>query len=102
MTREDLRTYGAEIRRFYHGIVDALLNPALPQLQNTDGDPLELTSMTYTLTMPVGEAFERPLATIRGEARVDGHPDCFATHSPDCADNRIASCSDRRLTGAIT
>jgi len=26
MTREDLRTYGAEIRRFYHGIVDALLN----------------------------------------------------------------------------
>ena len=73
MPREDLRTHGAEIRRFYHGIVDALLHPAPPQLSNTDGDPIEMTTMTYALTMPVAEALERlrPLATIRGEAHVD-------------------------------
>lgn len=73
MPREDLRTYDVEIRRFYHDIVDALLHPALPQLTNTDGDPIELTTMTYALAMPVGEALERlrPLATIRGEAHVE-------------------------------
>ena len=41
-----------EIRRLYHQIVDAILNPKLPTLQNTDGDPIEMTTMTYELAVP--------------------------------------------------
>lgn len=42
-------------------------------MQNTDGDPLELTTMTYELGVTAVEAVERlkPLATLRGEEHVD-------------------------------
>jgi hypothetical protein len=41
-------------------------------LQNTDGDLLELTTVTYELGVTAAEAVERlsPLATLRGEAHV--------------------------------
>ena len=69
LTCEELLDYDLEIRQAYHGIVDALLHPALPVLQNTDGDPLELTTLTYQLGVTVTEAVERltPLATLRGD-----------------------------------
>lgn len=69
LTREELLDYDLEIRQAYHEIVDALLHPALPVLQNTDGDPLELTTLTYQLGVTVTEAVERltPLATLRGD-----------------------------------
>lgn len=72
MTREDLFEYDIEIRRLYHQIVDALLHPRLPKLQNTDGDLIEMTTMTYELRIGTGEAFERlrPLATIGDEAHI--------------------------------
>jgi hypothetical protein len=74
MTRADLFEYDFEIRAVYHQIVDALLNPRLPSLQNTDGDPIELTTMTYELSVAPAEAFERlrPLAMLGDEAHVDG------------------------------
>jgi len=49
LTRADLKDYDLEIRQTYHDIVQSLLHPELPVLQNTDGDPLELTTLTYEL-----------------------------------------------------
>jgi hypothetical protein len=72
LTREELADYDLEIRETYHEIVDALLHPRLPVLQNTDGDPFELTTLTYELGVTVAEAVERltPLATLRGDVHL--------------------------------
>jgi SEC-C motif len=74
MTRQDLFEYDIEIRDLYHQIVDALEHPKLPQLRNTDGDPIEMTTMTYELAVSTGEAVDRlrPLATIGDEVHIDG------------------------------
>jgi hypothetical protein len=73
LTLADLSKRDIEIRRLYHQIVDAIVNPKLPTLQNTDGDPIELTTMTYDLGITPAASFDllRPLATLRGEAHVD-------------------------------
>ena len=72
LTREELAGYDLEIRELYHAIADAIEHPRLPVLQNTDGDPLELTTLTYALGVPAALAVERltPLATLRGDAHV--------------------------------
>jgi hypothetical protein len=76
-TRQDLEDDGIEIRDLYFQIRDALLNPTPPRLVNTDGDPVELTTLRFSLTVPVGEAYEHllPLATISGDPHVSdvGH-----------------------------
>ncbi len=73
MSRADLSNNEIEIRQFYHQIAEAIANPRPPVLLNTDGDPIELTTMTYELGVRASEAFERllPLATLRGEVHVD-------------------------------
>ncbi len=72
LTREELRDDNLEIRQTYHHIVDALLHPTRPVMQNTDGDPIELATLTYELDVPVAEAVERlaPLATLRGDVHL--------------------------------
>ena len=72
LTVDDLIDYDLEIRGFYHQVIDAILHPAPPSLQNTDGDPVELTTITYELGVSAAEAFERlrPLATLRGDAHI--------------------------------
>ena len=72
LTRDELIDYDLEIRQTYHEIVDWLLHPPLPVMQNTDGDPIELTTLTYELGVPVAEAVERltPLATLRGDVHI--------------------------------
>lgn len=72
LTRDELIDYNLEIRQTYHEIVDRLLHPTLPVMQNTDGDPIELTTLTYELEVPVAEAVERltPLATLRGDRHI--------------------------------
>lgn len=72
LTRDDLFDNALEIREAYHQIVEALLHPRPPVMQNTDGDPLELTTLTYRIGVPAAEAAERlaPLATLRGELHV--------------------------------
>ena len=50
---------------------DIFLNLMLPSLQNTDGDLIEPTTMTYAILVSrAAEAFERlrPLATLDGES----------------------------------
>lgn len=72
LTREELQDYDTEIRQAYHEMADALLHPKRPVMQNTDGDPLELTTLTYTLEVPAAVAVERltPLAMLRDEAHI--------------------------------
>jgi SEC-C motif-containing protein len=74
MTRGNLFEYDIEIRELYHHIVDALVNPRLPELRNTDGDPIEMTTMTYELAVTTAEAAEhlRPLATLGDDVHIDG------------------------------
>lgn len=74
LTREELRDYNFELRQAYHEIVDALAHPKIPVMQNTDGDPLELTTLTYVLGVPAAVAVERltPLAMLRDEAHISG------------------------------
>ena len=81
LTRNELIDYDMEIRQTYHEIVDRLLHPTLPVMQNTDGDLLELTTLTYKLGVPVAGAVERltPLATLRG----DDARELFASMVPD-------------------
>ena len=73
LTLNDLLEYDMEIRQFYHRVVDAIQHPAPPSLQNTDGDPIELTTVTYELGVTAADAFERlrPLATLRDELHAD-------------------------------
>jgi hypothetical protein len=72
LTRDELIDYNLEIRETYLEIVESLLHPTLPAMQNTDGDPIELTTLTYELGVPVAEAVERltPLATLRGDVHI--------------------------------
>jgi len=72
LTREELQDYNFELRQVYHHIVDALMHPKIPVMQNTDGDPLELTTLTYTLGVAPAVAVERltPLAVLRDEAHI--------------------------------
>ena len=52
LTRHEMFDYNLEIRQTYHEIVDRLLHPTLPVMQNTDGDPIELTTLTDQLEVP--------------------------------------------------
>lgn len=72
LTREELQGYNFELRQAYHKIVDALPHPKMPVMQNTDGDALELTTLTYVLGIPAAVAVERltPLARLRDEAHI--------------------------------
>jgi hypothetical protein len=57
--RADLLDFDIELREIYHDIVDSLLNPRLPQLANTDGDPLEPAILEYALDCSLRSAYER-------------------------------------------
>ncbi len=57
LTPELLKDYDFEMLDIYHDITDRLLNPAMPQLQNTDGDPLVFNKLIYGLECSPREAF---------------------------------------------
>ncbi len=68
------------LRQLYFGLRRRLLNPVMPVLQNTDGDPLEFVKLTYDLKCAPQEAFEKLRAlnlesdeAIMPEARHDEH-----------------------------
>jgi hypothetical protein len=109
LTREELADYDLEIREVYHAIADAIQHPRLPLLQNTDGDPLELTTLTYELGVPAAEAIERltPLATLRDETHVsdEGYDPtgtlCSATLTWIKASNRKMKDWDNTTLGVL-
>ncbi len=57
-TPEALKEYVYEMLDIYHDITDRLLNPAMPQLQNTDGDSLVFNKLIYDLKCPPREALD--------------------------------------------
>jgi len=52
LTPEVLKEWDGEIRDLYLDIADRLLNPQLPALQNTDGDPLLLHTLHFDIDSP--------------------------------------------------
>ena len=69
MTLADISKRDIEVRQLYHRIVDAIVNPRLPTLQNTDGDPIEMTTMTYDLDVTPAKAFDRLRSSQRSAER---------------------------------
>ena len=65
-TRRVLMDPDVEMRDLYLELATEIQQPSMPQLQNTDGDPLEPTTLIYGLTSTVAHVLERlkPLATI--------------------------------------
>lgn len=64
LTREQLLELDLEIREQYFHIEDAVYNPPPPEIRNTDGEPLVLTVLHFTLRCSPQSAFDRlkPLA----------------------------------------
>ena len=52
-----------DLREIYCDIREQLFNPELPELQNTDGEPLQLTKLHYRLKCTPGEGLDA-LATL--------------------------------------
>jgi hypothetical protein len=55
--RDRLRERDTDVRGLYLEITDRLLNPSLPTLQNTDGEPIEMHTLTYDVPS-AREAFD--------------------------------------------
>jgi hypothetical protein len=47
-----VRDYDLELREIYLAAADRLLNPRLPELRNTDGEPLEMHTLIFDLDAP--------------------------------------------------
>jgi len=62
--------YDLELRTMYYDIREALSNPALPQLHNTDGDLMQFTKLYYTLTCSPRQALDA-LVTLSLEEDAD-------------------------------
>ncbi len=77
ITTDTLYEHAVELRDLYLAIFDALTAP--PQLQNTDGDPLEFRTLHYEIDSPE-QVFEKLKALcvvetekeLRAEAQLDG------------------------------
>lgn len=67
---ETLREFDFELRALFLDLADAQLNPPLPELQNTDGDPLEMHTLIYDLDAP-DEAVARLADLAAGVAEPD-------------------------------
>jgi SEC-C motif len=59
LTRDRLLDMEVELRELYFYIDDQVRNPPLPELRNTDGDRLVLTTLTYRLQCGPSAAFDR-------------------------------------------
>ena len=64
LTERQLHERAFELRQLYLQIEDALYNPRLPKVRNTDGEPIVLTRLRFTLRCTPASAFDRlkPLA----------------------------------------
>ena len=60
---EMLHDYDIELREIYYDIRVQLHHPSLPELRNTDDDPLQMTKLYYTLKCTPREALDA-LATL--------------------------------------
>lgn len=58
LSKEVLKEYFYDMLGIYHDITDRLLNPPMPQLQNTDGESLVFNKLIYTLDCTPHEALD--------------------------------------------
>ncbi len=65
-----LLDFDLELREVYFDIREELANPQMPELANTDGDPLQPTKLIYKLDCTVEQAFEA-LASLSLETEQD-------------------------------
>jgi hypothetical protein len=59
LTQDSLLDMDIELRELYFYIDDQVRNPPLPELRNTDGDRLVLTTLAYCLQCSPSAAFDR-------------------------------------------
>jgi hypothetical protein len=57
VTRDFLKQYDLEMLGVYHALIEPLLNPPIPKITNTDGDPLLFHRLVYDIDSPA-TAFE--------------------------------------------
>lgn len=77
--RVHLKASWFEMLALYRQLVDLMLNPPPPQLQNTDGDPLAPTTLVFELRCSVREALDR--LKVLSLDRADDHLLADATWS---------------------
>lgn len=77
ITSETLREYRYEILDIYHDTIDHLLNPPMPRLQNTDGDPMLFNKLIYELDCTPRSAFDalKALDLMEDEKDLLAHAD---------------------------
>ena len=63
LDRAALKSRALDVVLVYRQLVEQVLNPAPPELRNTDGDRFEATTLEFELRCGVREAFDR-LATL--------------------------------------
>jgi hypothetical protein len=86
---EHLFTWERQIRELYFSYADQVRNPKPPVLQNTDGDPLVLTTLEYELRCSVQAAFER-LHSLCLDSVEDVLEDATRTPEGDLRSVRVA------------
>ncbi|HUE81592.1 MAG TPA: SEC-C metal-binding domain-containing protein [Pyrinomonadaceae bacterium] len=59
ISNHDLQEFEPVLRQLYFTLRRRLMNPQLPILQNTDGDPLAFVKLTYQLTCSPRTAFDK-------------------------------------------
>jgi len=76
---DTLHDYNIELRQLYFDLREECLYPSAPEVQNTDGDPLQMTKIHYALKCPVNDALAAllplTLETDPNEFRDEGEYD---------------------------
>ena len=70
ITAKKLREYDIELRELYLSMTKHFLQPSLPTLQNTDGEPLVLQRLIYEIDSP-DRAFNALKHLARGESEIE-------------------------------
>lgn len=70
ITAKKLREYDIELRELYLSLTQHFLQPSLPTLQNTDGEPLVLQRLIYEIDSP-DRAFNALKHLARGESEIE-------------------------------
>jgi hypothetical protein len=113
LSRDRVRELDRELRGLYFRIEDEVFNPRPPELRNTDGDRLVITTLRYRLRCAPSSAFERlkSLARLAGddatqllaEAEVDESGDLRAFQIPwNKRGNRLHKDWETTSLGTIT
>ena len=86
---ETLREYDTELRELYLGLREDILNPAAPGLQNTDGDPLQMTRIDYELDCPPQDVFSALLPLTLEDDPAKFADDCERNETGELVAARI-------------